>query len=105
PKDGVEEDDLTLAAADAGADDVSSNETAFEVETGREQLASVRDALTAAGYTIGSAELAKIPTNEVPVADAKTAEAVVALVTDLESLDDVTAVSTNADINPELVGG
>ncbi|MEX1113539.1 MAG: YebC/PmpR family DNA-binding transcriptional regulator, partial [Patescibacteria group bacterium] len=105
PKEGIGEDELTLAAADAGADEVSGDGASFEIETEREQLASVRDALVKAGYPISTAELAKVPTSEVPVVERKTAEAVVALVTDLESLDDVTAVFTNADIDPELVGG
>jgi transcriptional/translational regulatory protein YebC/TACO1 len=54
---------------------------------------------------VESAELAKIPTNEVPVTEKKTADAIVHLITDLEELDDVVGVSTNADIEPELVGG
>jgi YebC/PmpR family DNA-binding regulatory protein len=99
------EEELTLAAADAGATDVALTEDAYEVETDRQSLAKVRDALTAAGFPVTGAELAKVPKTEVPVTDAKTAEAVVSLVTELESLDDVSDVSTNADIEPELVGG
>ena len=101
----ADEDELTLAAADAGATDVAAADGAYEVETGRQDLAKVRDALTTAGFPVQGAELAKVPKSEVPVNDRKTAEAVVALVTDLESLDDVSDVSTNADIEPELVGG
>ncbi|HEY8108778.1 MAG TPA: YebC/PmpR family DNA-binding transcriptional regulator [Patescibacteria group bacterium] len=101
----ADEDELILAAADAGATDVAVAEDAYEVETSRQDLAKVRDALAAGGFTVQGAELAKVPKTEVPVTDAKTAEAVVSLVTDLESLDDVSDVSTNADIEPELVGG
>ncbi len=105
PKAGTDEDELTLAAADAGANDVSDGGTAFEIETDRERLASVRDALAAAGYAVNGAELAKVAKAEIPVTEAKVAEAVIGLVTDLESLDDVTDVFTNADISPESVGG
>ncbi|MDP3999961.1 MAG: YebC/PmpR family DNA-binding transcriptional regulator [bacterium] len=101
----ADEDELTLAAADAGATDVDAGDGAYEVETGRQDLAKVRDALTAAGFPVQGAELAKVPKSEVPVNDRKTAESIVALVNDLESLDDVSDVSTNADIEPELVGG
>lgn len=101
----ADEDELTLAAADAGATDVAAAGGAYEVETARQDLAKVRDALTAAGFPVQGAELAKVPKSELPVSDPQTAEAVVALVTELESLDDVSDVSTNADIEPELVGG
>src|SRR5881296_2917735 len=55
PADGVDEDELTLAAAEGGADDVALDGSSFEVLCAAEQFASVREAITAAGFTIDSA--------------------------------------------------
>src|SRR5881398_3132230 len=55
--DGVDEDELTLAAAEGGADDVSPDGSSFAVISAPENLAGVREALEAAGFEIESAEL------------------------------------------------
>src|SRR5881398_2461092 len=54
--DGVDEDDMTLAAAEGGAEDVVRDGTTFQVTASPELLASVREAIEGAGYTIDSAE-------------------------------------------------
>lgn len=104
-KAGADEDALMMAAIDAGASEVSAEPEVIEIETDRTSFAKVKQAVEAAGFTVASAELTKVPKSEVPVSDKKQADAVVALVTDLEDLDDAVSVSTNADIEPELVGG
>src|SRR5436189_5484963 len=55
PADGVDEDELTLAAAEGGADDVSRDGSTFEVLSAPENLATVREAIEAAGFAIDSA--------------------------------------------------
>lgn len=105
PREGVDEDALMLAAIEAGASEVTPEGDVIEVETDRTAFAKTKEALESAGFKVESAELAKVPTNEVPVTEKKTADAIVNLITDLEELDDVITVSTNADIEPELVGG
>src|SRR6266699_489973 len=69
PADGVDEDELTLAAAEGGADDVARDGSSFEVLTTAELLASVREAITAAGFPIDSAELTMLPKTTVAVED------------------------------------
>src|SRR5881398_3345450 len=54
--DGVDEDELMLAAAEGGAEDVVRDGTTFQVTAAPELLASVREAIEGAGYTIDSAE-------------------------------------------------
>src|SRR5213080_4043531 len=69
PADGVDEDELTLAAADGGADDVALDGTSFQVLSAPESLAAVREAIEAAGFTVENAELTMLPKTTVEVAD------------------------------------
>src|SRR5690349_22599686 len=55
---GVDEDELTLAAAEGGADDVSVDGSTFEIVPAPEVLTAVREAVEAAGFTVDSADLA-----------------------------------------------
>lgn len=102
---GLDEEALMEAAIEAGANDVNTEETVIEIVTERGSFQRVKTGLETAGFTIASAELAKVAAAEVPVTDKKAADGIVALITELEDLDDVVAVSTNADIEPELIGG
>jgi YebC/PmpR family DNA-binding regulatory protein len=104
-RDSVDADELMLAAIDAGADDVEVEDEVVEVVTGKQNFKKVKDALDAAGYQPESAELANIATVTVAVTDQQVANKVVALLAELEELDDVVSVSTNADIEPDLVSG
>jgi YebC/PmpR family DNA-binding regulatory protein len=100
--DGVDEDELTLAAAEGGADDVERDGSSYQVTAAPELLASVREAIEAAGYTIDSAELTMIPKTTVEVADESDAKKVLRLMDQLEDNDDVQDVYANFDI-PEQV--
>ncbi|MFL5966942.1 MAG: YebC/PmpR family DNA-binding transcriptional regulator [Gaiellaceae bacterium] len=100
--DGVDEDELTLAAAEGGADDVSRDGSSFVVVSAPDALATVREALEGAGYTIDSAELTMVPKTTVEVADESAAKKVLRLIDQLEENDDVQDVFANFDI-PEQV--
>jgi len=102
PAAGVDEDELVLAVADAGADDVDLDGSVFQVLSAPEQLAAVRHALEAAGFTVDSAELSMVPKVTVEISDEPTAKKVVRLVEGLEDNDDVQDVFANFDI-PESV--
>jgi YebC/PmpR family DNA-binding regulatory protein len=102
PADGVDEDELTLAAAEGGADDVSRDGSTYEVVSAPEALSSVREALEAGGFTIDSAELAMIPKTTIEVADEAAAKKLLRLIDQLEENDDVQDVYANFDI-PERV--
>jgi YebC/PmpR family DNA-binding regulatory protein len=99
---GADEDELTLAAAEGGADDVSLDGSSFQVVSAAEQLATVRDALEAAGFEIEGAELTMIPKTTVAVEDENEARKILRLVDQLEDNDDVQDVYANFDI-PERV--
>ena len=100
--DGVDEDELMLTAADAGADDVEQDGSTFQVSGAPETLSLIREALERAGFTIDSAELSMIPKTTVAIMDETVAKRVVRLVEGLEDNDDVQDVYANFDI-PEHV--
>ena len=102
PAEGVDEDELFMAAADAGADDVSLDGDVFQVTSAPENLGEVREAIAAAGFTFDSAELSMIPRNTVTVEDEGAAKRVMRLIEALEDNDDVQEVYANFDI-PEQV--
>ena len=52
--DGIDEDELTLAAADGGADDVELDGSSFEISSAPETLSSVREAVEGAGFAVES---------------------------------------------------
>jgi len=99
---GADEEELLLAAADAGADDVELEGSSFVISSPPEALSAVRQAVEAAGFTVESAELAMVPKATVAISDEAIARKVLRLVEGLEESDDVQDVYVNVDI-PEAV--
>jgi len=99
---GVDEDELMLAAAEGGAEDVELDGSSYQITCAPEDLAAVRAALEAGGFAVESAELTMIPSTTVEVADEGTAKQVLRLMDALEENDDVQEVYANFDI-PERV--
>jgi YebC/PmpR family DNA-binding regulatory protein len=102
PADGADEDELMLAAAEGGADDVSLDGSSFQVVSAPEQLSTVRAAIEAAGFAVDSAELTMVPRTTVAVEDEGSAKKILRLMDALEENDDVQDVYANFDI-PERV--
>ena len=102
PAEGVDEEELLLAAADGGADDIEQDGTVFEVTAPPEALSSVRAAIEEAGFSVDSAELSMVPKTTVAVEDETKARQVMRLIDELEDNDDVQDVYANFDI-PERV--
>jgi YebC/PmpR family DNA-binding regulatory protein len=100
--DGVDEDALVLAAADAGADDVELDGSSFVVTSPPEALSAVRRALDDAGFKVESVQLAMVPKSTVAVSDESAARRIMNLVEGLEDTEDVQDVYANFDI-PEAV--
>ncbi len=99
---GADEDELTLAAAEGGAEDVAPDGSTFQVTSAPEDLAAVRGAIEAAGFTIESAELTMVAKTIVEVDDESDAKKILRLIDELEDNDDVQEVFANFDI-PERV--
>ena len=100
PKEGVEEEDLMLVALDAGAEDISEEETTFEIYSLLPDIEAVRKAIEDAGIEIERAELTRIPQNTVTV-EGKTAQQLLTLMEMLEDNDDVQRVYANFEIDDE----
>jgi YebC/PmpR family DNA-binding regulatory protein len=100
--DGVDEDELTLAAAEGGAEDVERDGSSFRVTSAPEDLTAVREAIEAAGLSVDSAELTMVPKTTVSLEDENAAKKTLRLVDALEENDDVQEVYANFDI-PERV--
>ena len=96
-----DEERLLEIALEAGADDLNDAESTWEITTDPTSFAGVRDAISAAGVGMLSAELTMVPQNTVPV-DGGHAKQVLALLEALEDLDDTQSVYANFDI-PESV--
>jgi len=100
--DGQDPDEVALAAIDAGAEDVDTDDPeAMEIFTSPADLERVRVALEAAGIGIDSAESTMIAKQTVELDSTKARQAL-RLVEQLEELDDVQRVTANFDI-PEDV--
>ena len=100
--DSIDEDELTLAAADAGAEDVVREDSSFRVTSAPEDLGAVRAALEAAGIRTESVQATMVPKTTVSIEDEATAKKILRLMEALEENDDVQDVYANFDI-PERV--
>lgn len=92
----VEEDELTLDALEAGADDVNVEEEYFEILTTPETFREVRDALEKK-YVISSGEVNMIPQTMAELTDEKQILMMTKLLDSLEDDDDVQNVYHNWD--------
>ena len=101
PAEGTTEDEVVLAAAEAGAEDAALDGGVWQVTTAPTDLAAVRDALEADGVQVESAELRLVPRSTVGLDEAG-ARTLLRLIDGLEDLDDVQDVYANFDI-PDAV--
>jgi YebC/PmpR family DNA-binding regulatory protein len=99
---GVDEDELMLAALEAGAEDVTDQGDTFELTTAPTDFTAVRDALTEAGITLASSDLTMIATTAVPLTTEAAARQVLRVLDALEDHDDVQNVYANFDIPDEI---
>ena len=100
--DRADEDELTLAAAEGGADDVEREGSSFRVTCAPEVLSAVREAIERAGIEVESAELTMVPKTTVSLDEENAAKKTLRLIDALEESDDVQEVYANFDI-PEQV--
>jgi YebC/PmpR family DNA-binding regulatory protein len=98
---GVDPDELLLAAADAGADDVVTGEETHIVYTAREALSAVESKLSEAGYKITDSGLSWLAKNEIELGVEESMQ-VTSLLEKLEELDDVQNVASNLNISDEV---
>ncbi len=102
-KDGkpLSEDAVLDEAAQMGAEDVKAIQDGFEILTSVEQFGRIRNELEKKGYPLRMGELTLIPTVQVPM-DGEDAKRLFDLVVELQDLEDVQNVITDADLPDEL---
>ncbi len=91
----VEEDALMEAALEAGATDFEGDENVYEIYTEPDDVYAISEALTAKGYTVASAERAKVPSTYVTLTDDAAISDMQNLLDKLEENDDITNVFHN----------
>jgi len=100
---GADEEELVMAAAEGGADDVELDGSSFVVTSVPESLSDVRQALEGCGVAVESVELAMVPKTTVAVSDESVARRIVKLVEGLEDTEDVQDVYANFDIPEDVL--
>ncbi len=102
-KNAVSEDDLMLAALDAGAEDIADQGDTWQITTAPSDLHSVRSALDTAGIAVTSADLTMLATTTVALDEASKARSVLRVIDALEEHDDVQNVYANFDIPDDVL--
>ncbi len=100
---GSSEDAIMGAAAEAGAEDILTNEdTSVDVVTDPAEFESVRDAMAQAGFEPESAEITMRAATSMILGESDAAS-MIRLLESLEDLDDVQRVYSNADIPDDIL--
>lgn len=99
---GVDEENIFLAALDAGAEDVILSGDIYEIHTTRESMQKVRQALEQAGFNIQSGEISYIPKSNIKIEE-QDARKTLSFMNALEDHDDVQNVFSNFEISEELM--
>jgi YebC/PmpR family DNA-binding regulatory protein len=97
----IDEDELFLVAADAGADDVQFDETA-EIFVEMDTFAAVRDAVRSAGFHVDEANVIYDPNATVEL-DASDTIQVMGFIEKIEDLDDVQNVYSTLEISDAAI--
>jgi YebC/PmpR family DNA-binding regulatory protein len=99
-KETIDEDTLFEIATEAGADDLDTSGTEYEIKMDPNHYHAVLEALQAKKLTPLTSEIVKVADNMVKVTG-KDVEKVLHLLEALDDQDDVQNVHTNGDLDPE----
>jgi YebC/PmpR family DNA-binding regulatory protein len=97
----VDQDELFLVAADAGAEDIQFSEMA-EVYTELENFQAVREAIKDAGMEVEEASMVYEPNNAIELTETEALQ-VMRLIEIIEDLDDVQSVYSTLEISDEAI--
>jgi YebC/PmpR family DNA-binding regulatory protein len=97
------DDELMLAALEAGAEDISDLGDTWQVTTAPTDLHAVRTALEEGGMAVTSVDLVMLPSSTVELDDASKAKSVLRVIDALEEHDDVQNVYANFDIPDDVL--
>ncbi len=99
---GLDEDEVFMAAVEGGADDVAFDDGTVEIVGPVEAFKTVGDQLRMAGIQVDDAGLRMIPTQELELGIDETLK-VMRVIEGLEELDDVQNVYSNLNISDEAL--
>jgi len=99
----AEEDDVMMAALDAGLEDLVAEGDTWRLTTAPSDLPAVRTALEEAGIPVESADTTMVSSTEVLLDSAEAAKSVLRVIDALEDNDDVQDVYANFDIPDEIM--
>jgi len=102
PRDAGSEDQLLEVALEAGAEDMHTDESSYEIRTAPGDLETVKQALDSAGISYESAEVTMLPQTRVSLEE-KQAQQVLRLMDALEDQDEVQQVYANFDIADRIM--
>ncbi len=98
----VDYEQLFEAAINLGADDIEDDEEETRIITSVENFQTVVEGLEKEGFCSISADLTRLPENEMEITDEAIATKILRLLEKLEEHDDVQNVYSNVDIEEEL---
>jgi YebC/PmpR family DNA-binding regulatory protein len=101
-RDSLDEDAITLAALDAGAEDIVPEEETITVYTAIEDLHRVNEGLEAAGYKANEVGLTYLPTNKTELSPDDVPK-LMKLLDALDELDDVQETYVNVDLTEDML--
>jgi YebC/PmpR family DNA-binding regulatory protein len=99
----VDEDDIMVAALDAGAEDLVHEGDTWRLTSAPTDLPAVRSALEEAQIAFDEADVTMLPTSTVSLESAEAARAVLRVIDALEENDDVQDVYANFDIPDDVL--
>jgi YebC/PmpR family DNA-binding regulatory protein len=99
----IDEDELMMAALEAGADDVADDGGTWRITCNPSDTFDVKEALEAAGYTVISADMPMVSDNLVPVTSVEDAKKLLRIMDSIEDNDDVQDVYSNFDIADDIM--
>ncbi len=99
----IDEDELMMAALEAGAEDISRDGDDWRVLSAPNVVYDVQAALEASGISVKSAESTMVSSIDVEVADVGDAKKILRIMDALEDDDDVQDVYSNFDISDDIM--
>lgn len=100
--DEVDQDELFMVAAEAGADDIQFNDGIIEIYVEMEAFRAVQEALEDAGYKMDDSSLIYDPANRIELSSSETIQ-VLNLIDRIEELDDVQNVFSALEVSDEVL--
>ncbi|MCE5301162.1 MAG: YebC/PmpR family DNA-binding transcriptional regulator [Spirochaetia bacterium] len=102
PREAIDEEKLMEIALDAGAQDIATEETSYDITTAPSDFETVKKALDSKSVKYSTAEITMVPKTYVKLTGNQ-AESMLKLMSELDEHDDVSNVYANFDIPQEIM--